>query len=165
MINPDDHHSGPSKHPITSTSAPESPLDKSKPKEIRFDKSLRKRAAENLSTSFKFDIMVQLANILTCITIHELLRLSNEARDALYKALVDSETFLTQVLPLTKEEYCCCHQISSLPSITFSLEDILVKNPNHDRPLYYTRYIRSTKVERILIDPSSALTIMPVCLM
>lgn len=44
-------------------------------------------------------------------------------------------------------------------------ENMLVKNPNHDRPLYYMGYIRSTNLERVLIDPDSTLSITPVCLM
>lgn len=46
-------------------------------------------------TPFKFDIMEQLANIPTHIIMHELLCLSKEARDALHKALANSEMFLT----------------------------------------------------------------------
>lgn len=109
--------------------------------------SLRKRATEDLSSLFKFDIMVQLTNILAHITMHEFLRLTKETRDALHEALVNLETFLTQVLPLTNVECYCCDQVSSLPSIAFSLEDMLVKNSNHGRPLYYTEYIRSIKLK------------------
>lgn len=96
--------------------------------------------------------------------MHKLLRLSKETRDAVLEALVDFEIFLTQVSLPAEEKCCCCHQISYLTSITFSAEDMLVKNPNHDRLLYYIGYIRSTKVERMLIDPGSALSIMPSCL-
>lgn len=62
-INPNNHQSNPSKDPITYALAREPPSGKSKSKEIRFDKSLRKRTTEDLSTPFKFDVMVQLANI------------------------------------------------------------------------------------------------------
>lgn len=41
-INPNDCQSNPSKDPITSALVPEPPSEKSKPKEIRFGKSLRK---------------------------------------------------------------------------------------------------------------------------
>lgn len=50
---------------------------------------------------------MQLANILACITMHELLCLSKETRDAIKEALVDSESFLTQVLPPTEIECQC----------------------------------------------------------
>lgn len=92
--------------------------------------------------------------------MHELLRLSKETRDALYEVLADLEMFLTQVPPLTNEKCCCCHQVSSLPNITSSSKDMLVKNPNYERTLYYIGYIGSTQIERILINPGSALSIM-----
>lgn len=46
-INPDNHQVSPSKDPITSASAHESPSDKSKSKKIRFDKFLRKWATKD----------------------------------------------------------------------------------------------------------------------
>lgn len=90
---------------------------------------------------------------------------SKETRDALREDLADSKIFLTQVPPPAEEKYCYYYQVSSLISITFTPEDILVKNPSHDWPLYYTGYIGSMKVERILIDPGSTLSIMPIQLM
>lgn len=150
--NPDDHQSNPYKNLAAFVSVLEAPLDKNKFKVTRFDKSLRKRVAEDLSTPFKFNIVAKLVNISTCITMHELLCLSKENRDALHKDLADPKTFLTQIPLPTEEEYYWCHQVSSLINITFSPEDMLVKNPNHDRPLYYTGYIESIKIKRILID-------------
>lgn len=87
---------------------------------------------------------------------------TKKARDALREVLADSEMFLIKVPQPTNEEYYCCHHVSSSPSITISLADMLVKNPNHDRPLYNTGYIIFIKVERILIDPGLALSVMPV---
>jgi len=40
-------------------------------------------------------------------------------------------------------------------------EDMLLKDNKHDRPLYYTGYIGSTCIERVQIDPGSALSIIP----
>lgn len=131
------------------------------PKKIRFDKSLQNWAAKDLTT-LKFNILAQLANIPVCITMHKLLCLSKETRDALREVLANSESFLVQVLPPIKEEPTLPlpHHVSSFPNITFTL-DILVKNFKHDQPLYYIEYIGSTKIERLLIDPYSALNIMP----
>ena len=44
--------------------------------------------------------------------------------------------------------------------ITFISEDMQVKR-KHDRPLYYTGYIGSSKMSRIQVDSRSALSIMP----
>ena len=48
-----------------------------------------------------------------------------------------------------------------MPCITFTPEDMLLKDNQHDRPLYYIGYIRSTHIERIQVDSGSALSIIP----
>ena len=60
--------------------------------------------------------------------------------------------------PLCSE---CHHVHSKVPAITFTAEDMLLKDNKHDRPLYYTGYIGSTCIERIHVDPGSALSIIP----
>jgi len=88
--------------------------------------------------------------------LHELLCLSKEIREALREALAESESFLTQ-LPLVpaedeeSEAFCShCHAvIQQVPSITFMDEDMLLKDNNHDRPLYHNGYIGSSRIERI----------------
>lgn len=50
--------------------------------------NLRMKVTEDLTAPFKFDIKAQLMNILACITMHELLCLSKEARDALREVLL-----------------------------------------------------------------------------
>jgi len=47
------------------------PKDKEKQKEIRFDESLKKNPFRWLNAPFRFDILAQLANISTRITLHE----------------------------------------------------------------------------------------------
>lgn len=115
-------------------------MEKIKPNEIRFDKTLQRKATEDLSIAFRFDILAQLTNILAGIIMHELLHLYRKTRDTLRDALVDNESFLAQIPSPKEEEYQHCHyyQASALPNKNFSLEDMLVKGPSHDRPLYYT---------------------------
>ena len=115
---------------------------------------------------FRFDILARLANILARITIHELLRLSKETREALRDALANSKSFLTYMLEIPRvdtqppcSEYH--HVQSKVPAISFTAEDMLLKDNMHDRPLYYTGYIGSTCIERVQIDPGSALSIIP----
>jgi len=47
-----------------------------------------------------------------------------------------------------------------MPSITFTSEDMLLKDNKHDRPLSYTKYIGSTCIEKIQVDSGSALSII-----
>jgi hypothetical protein len=51
--------------------------------------------------------------------------------------------------------------MQEMPHITFSPKDILLKGKPHVRPLYLTGYIGSTRVERVQVDPGSALSIIP----
>jgi len=48
-----------------------------------------------------------------------------------------------------------------IPAITFTAEDMLLKNNKHDRPLYFTGYIASMCIERVQVDLGSALSIIP----
>ena len=119
------------------------PLNKGKQNEVRFDKLLKKDPPEGLNTPFRFDILAQFANISARMTLYKLLSLSKETREALRDALADSESFLTQVpvIPFNDNETPCpqCHLVQrQVLSITFILEDMLLKDNKHDRPLYYT---------------------------
>ena len=60
-----------------------------KQKELRYSKALRKENEEGQSTPFRLDVLAQLANILTRITLYELLRLSKSTREALREALAN----------------------------------------------------------------------------
>ena len=109
-----------------------------------------------------FDVLAQLANILTRITFYELLRLFKSTRDVLREALADAEIFATQVPAICeeKDDNHCNHTSKQFPCITFTPEDMKVKG-KHNRPLYYTGYIGSSEVSHIQVDPGSALSIMP----
>ena len=50
---------------------------------------------------------------------------------------------------------------AKMPAITFTTEDMLLKDNKDDQPLYYTRYIGSTCIEMVQVDPGSALSIIP----
>jgi len=135
---------------------------KEKQKEVRFDHILKKPSGQELNIPFRFDILAQLANIPPRITIHELLRLSKETREA----LANSESFLTHMpeAPRDDTQHSCseCHHVQlKVPAITFTAEDMLLKDNKHNRPLYYTGYIGSTCIERVQIDLGSPLSIIP----
>ena len=134
------------------------PLQKNKRKQVRFDKSLKKDISQDFKAPFCLDILAQLANIITRITLHELLRFSKKIREALRDALVDSKTFLTQVLAVFVIEgttYLQCYLVmQEVPNITFSSEDMLTKDNRHDRPLYYIGYIGSACICLLYTSPS-----------
>ena len=105
------------------------------------------------STLFCFDVLAQLANIPALITLFELLRLFKPTRNALREVLADAEIFLTQIPTICEEEddNHCHHTSKQFSCITLSPEDMQVKE-KHDRPLYYTGYIRSFEVSRIQVN-------------
>lgn len=46
-----------------------------------------------------------------------------------------------------EDSYAHCYQVTrQIPYISFSLEDMQVKNVKHNRLLYYTGYVGSTTV-------------------
>jgi len=54
-----------------------------------------------------------------------------------------------------------CHHIQpKMPAITFTAEDMFLKDNKHDRPLYYIGYIGSTCIKRIQADQGFALNII-----
>ena len=130
-------------------------------KEVRFDKALKKNPSQGFNTPFRFNILAQHINIPTHITLHELIRLLKETR----KALRHLESFLIQVPSPTDESGTPCPHchlaLQQVPSITFTPEDIFLKDNKHDRPLYYIWYICSSCIERIQVDHGSALSIIP----
>ena len=69
---------------------------------------------------------------------------------------------MTQVPIGPKEEDVedCLHASQNASCITFAPDDMQVKG-KHDRPLYFAGYIGSSKVNRIQVNPGSALSIMP----
>ena len=69
---------------------------------------------------------------------------------------------MVRILAKSKEEdeENCLHASQHVPRITFTTNDMQVKG-KHDRPLYFTGYIRSSEVSRIQVDLGSALSIMP----
>jgi len=127
---------------------------------------MKKPSGPGLNIPFHFDILAQLANIPARITMHELLRLSKETREALRNARANSESFLTHMpeTPRNDTQPSCseCHYVQlKVSAITFTAEDMLLKDNKHDRTLYYTRYISSTDIKRAQVGPGSALSIIP----
>src|SRR3954463_12385625 len=132
-----------------------------KPKEVRYNRPLTKGKAVEVSQPFCFDIINQLANILARITLYELLKLSKSTRKALREVLADAEVFVPQFPIGSTIDEPHSLSVSCIPTdIVFTPEDMQVQG-RHARPLYFTRYIGSTEITRIQVDPGSALSIMP----
>ena len=132
----------------------------SKKRQYKYPCQLRSRQRENRSRK-KYGLIISYRSLqaqdLTCpfaltywpswlisprITILELLRLLKETREALRDALANSESFLTCMpeIPNDDAQSPCpeCHHVQSkVPAVTFTAEDMLLKDNKHDR-LYTT---------------------------
>ena len=113
------------------------------------------------STSFRFDISAQLANILDRITLYELLRLFKSTKEALREALTDTEAFIAQI-PAGREEEDDRHYLQTFNPfpITLTPDDMQIKG-EHDISLYYIGYFGLSEVSCIQVDLGSVLSIMP----
>jgi len=123
-----------------------------KQNELRYAKALSKNKAEGSSRPYHFNILAQLANIPARITLYELLG-SKSIREDLREALADAEVFMAWILaePREKDEENYLHASQHAPYITFTPDNMHVKG-KHDRPLYFTRHIRSSEMSRIKVD-------------
>ena len=115
---------------------------------------MKKTLGLGLDAPFCFDILAQLANIPVRITIHELLCLSKETREALKDTLANSKSFLIHILEASENvtQLLCpeCHHVQlKMRAISFTAEDMLLKDNKHDQPLYYTGYIGSTCIKKV----------------
>ena len=82
-----------------------------KQKELRHAKALSKDKAEGSLRPYHFDVLAQLANIPTKITLYGLLRLSKSTREALREDLADAEVFMARIIaaPQKEDEENCLH--------------------------------------------------------
>jgi len=102
-----------------------------KQKEIWYAKALLKNKVEGTSAPYRFDVLAQLANIESRITLYELLRLSKSIREA----LPDAEVFMARIPaePQEEDKGDCLHASQHAPCIIFTLDDMQVKG-KHDSP-------------------------------
>jgi len=68
-----------------------------KKKELQYAKAPPKDKEEGSSRPYHFDVLAQLANIPSRITLFELLRLSKSIREALREVLADAEVFMAKI--------------------------------------------------------------------
>jgi len=96
---------------LVQVSASSLSLDKEKPKEVRFDKTLKKDPSKGLNAPFRFDILTHLpiSQLVSLCTSYFASR--KKTREALRDTLVDSEFFLTQVPIPTNDNGISCPNV------------------------------------------------------
>ncbi|KAK1653685.1 hypothetical protein QYE76_071490 [Lolium multiflorum] len=104
-----------------------------------------------------YNIIAHLKRIPALLSVHDALMMVPDLREALVKALQAPELY----------EMCMAkHRLFSNPlfvnEITFDEEDNLIEDGAHNRPLYVEGNIGVAYLRRILIDPGSAVNILPL---
>jgi hypothetical protein len=91
------------------------------------------------------------------LSVYDALLLVPELRQALIEALQKPEVY---EIDMAKHNLLCNSMESN--QIIFTEDDKVLECDDHNRPLYIQGNIASTHLRRILIDPSSAVNILPV---
>jgi hypothetical protein len=105
----------------------------------------------------EYNVLTHLKRIPALLSIYDALMLVPELWDALVQALLEPERY---------EVAMATHRLFTNPlfvnEITFDEEDNIVDDGDHNRPLYIEGNVGTTLLRRILVDPGSAVNIMPV---
>jgi hypothetical protein len=142
---PDPHKAKPSKvdKPIKEASPPgEAPETKARSKE---------------KPDIDYNVLAHLKRIPALLSVYDALILVPDLREALIKALQTPEVYEVDMAK---------HRLFNNPlfvnEITFADEDNIIEGSDHNRPLYIEGNIGPAHLRRILIDPGSAVNILPV---
>ncbi|KAJ8644136.1 hypothetical protein MRB53_005884 [Persea americana] len=138
-----------------------------------------------LKEAFKYDLIEHFKHIPVRLQILDLLRMSPQTRDSLISELqrlnLDVKKHAPQVLQIemdyrvTKSKTsskgekkeaggpcteCLSVQKAASATIAFNKEDLLLGETKHNRPLYFTGYIKEMLIHRVQIDLGSALNLI-----
>lgn len=108
-------------------------------------------------TDIDYNVVAHLKHIPALLSVYDALMLVPELRESLVKALQTPELY---EVSMAKHRLQCNYFNTN--EITFSEEDKVVADDNHNRPLYIEGNIGVAHLRRILIDPGSAVNILPV---
>lgn len=114
--------------------------------------SLMKREGQK---PLEYDVIAHLRRIPARYSIYEALQLSKESREALINALVNESVRDFYLAESTGAADCA-------QTITFTDEDLLLGDYEHNRPLFVTGDLAGERINRILLDAGSAVNILPL---
>ena len=104
-----------------------------------------------------YNVVAHLKRIPALLSVYDALLMVPELRQALIEALQKPEVY---EIDMAKHNLLC-NSIES-DQITFSEDDKVLERDDHNRPLYIEGNIAAAHLRRILIDPGSAVNILPV---
>ena len=103
----------------------------------------------------QYDVITHLRRIPARLSVYEALQLSREAREALIKALVNEDVRDAYLAESAGVAECA-------ETITFTDEDLLLGDRQHNRPLFVSGDLGGERINRILLDAGSAVNILPL---
>jgi hypothetical protein len=120
---------------------------------------VRVMPANDKETTSKVDynVVAHLKRIPTLLSVYDALLLVPELRQALIEALRKPEVY---EIDMVKNNLLC--NSVEFNQITFAEDDKVLECDDHNHPLYIEGNIASAHLRRILIDPGSAVNILPV---
>jgi len=131
------------------SSPKETPLQAEEPE----DQSQEKTKTRDVD----YNIIAHLKRIPALLSMHDALMMVPNLREALIKALQAPELYEVSMV-----KHCLCTSPLFVNEITFDEEDKLIDDGDHNRPLYVEGNIGVAHLRRILIDPGSAVNILPL---
>jgi hypothetical protein len=111
---------------------------------------------KEITSKVDYNVVAYLKCISTLLSAYDALLLVPELRQALIEALQKSEV---DEIDMAKHNLLC--NSVEFNQITFTEDDKVLEYDNHNRPLYIEVNITSTHLWCILIDPGSAVNILP----
>jgi hypothetical protein len=104
-----------------------------------------------------YNMVAHLKRIPALLSVYDALLLVPELRQALIEALQKPEVYEIDMV----KHNLLCNSVKS-NQIIFAEDDKVLECDDHNRPLYIQGNIASAHLRRILIDPGSAVNILPV---
>ncbi|KAJ1700966.1 hypothetical protein LUZ63_000745 [Rhynchospora breviuscula] len=106
-----------------------------------------------------YNVVAHLRKIPSLLSVFDALLVSKELREALIYALQNPSSFQAYFAQEVREEVA---QVEQAPSITFTDEDLMTGTADHNRPLYTTGTIYGKKINKILVELGSSISIIPL---
>jgi hypothetical protein len=111
-----------------------------------------------VASKVDYNVVAHLKHIPALLSVYDALLLVPELRQALIEALQKPEVY---EIDMAKHNLLCNSVDSN--QITFAEDDKVLECDDHNHPLYIEGNIASAHLRRALIDPGSAVNILPVC--
>ncbi|KAM0856129.1 hypothetical protein ACQ4PT_049321 [Festuca glaucescens] len=121
---------------------------------VQQEKSKEEEAKDH---DVEYNIIAHLKRIPALLSVYDALVLLPELREALIKALKKPESYQTAMA-----KHRLLDNLLYANQITFSEEDQMLDHGDHNRPLYIEGNVGAAHLQRILIDPGSAVNILPM---